>query len=67
VEDDARFFHSELKKVCDAHHKDYYSKFKKWADDYFYISHRKETRGIGGIFFDRLNTGDGMSFEKNIL
>ncbi|MCC6370199.1 MAG: oxygen-dependent coproporphyrinogen oxidase [Bacteroidia bacterium] len=67
VEGDARFFHAELKRVCDAHHKDYYSKFKKWADDYFFISHRKETRGVGGIFFDRLNSGDAMSFEKNIL
>jgi coproporphyrinogen III oxidase len=65
IEDDAIFFHSELKKVCDKHHSDYYAKFKKWADDYFFISHRKETRGIGGIFFDRLNEGDRMSFEKN--
>lgn len=71
VEEDARFFHSELKAVCDKHHKEYYSKFKKWADDYFFISHRKETRGIGGIFFDRLNESDEsdsdrMSFEKNV-
>ncbi|MES2134527.1 MAG: oxygen-dependent coproporphyrinogen oxidase [Bacteroidota bacterium] len=65
VEEDARFFHSQLKTVCDKHNKEYYSKFKDWADEYFYISHRKETRGIGGIFFDRLNTGNGMSFEQN--
>lgn len=70
VEEDARYFHSELKKVCDKHHHNYYPKFKKWADDYFYITHRKETRGIGGIFFDRLNEGDEsdgyrMNFEKN--
>jgi coproporphyrinogen III oxidase len=52
---DARFFHTSLKQVCDHHHKTYYSKFKKWADDYFYIKHRNETRGIGGIFFDRLH------------
>lgn len=64
-ETDARFFHGEIKKVCDQHHSDYYSQFKKWADDYFFISHRKETRGIGGIFFDRLNEGEGMSFEQN--
>ncbi|MBA2610575.1 MAG: oxygen-dependent coproporphyrinogen oxidase [Bacteroidetes bacterium] len=64
-DDDAIFFHSQLKNLCDKHHKDYYSKFKKWADDYFYISHRKETRGIGGIFFDRLNTEGNMNFEKN--
>lgn len=55
VEGDARFFHGELKKVCDKHDVDYYPRFKKWADDYFFIPHRNETRGIGGIFFDRLN------------
>jgi coproporphyrinogen III oxidase len=66
VEEDARAFHSELKSVCDKHHASYYSKFKKWADDYFFITHRNETRGIGGIFFDRLNENDGMSFEKNL-
>jgi len=65
VEDDAKFFHNELKKVCDKHHSSYYQKFKKWADDYFYIPHRKETRGIGGIFFDRLNSDLEMSFEQN--
>lgn len=64
-EDDAKFFHSQLKNVCDKHNTTYYSKFKKWADDYFFITHRKETRGIGGIFFDRLNTDNDMSFEKN--
>jgi coproporphyrinogen III oxidase len=66
MEDDAKYFHAQLKKVCDKHHPDYYSDFKKWADDYFYITHRKETRGIGGIFFDRLKEGKGMSFEKNL-
>lgn len=66
VEEDARFFHSELKKVCDRHHASYYPKFKAWADDYFFIQHRKETRGIGGIFFDRLTSDAEMSFEKNL-
>ncbi|MBL7932326.1 MAG: oxygen-dependent coproporphyrinogen oxidase [Bacteroidia bacterium] len=66
VAEDAKFFHLELKKVCDKHNASYYPKFKKWADDYFYINHRKETRGIGGIFFDRLNTGNDMSFEQNL-
>ncbi len=65
-EEDAKFFHGELKKVCDKHHENYYPKFKKWADDYFFIEHRKETRGIGGIFFDRLNSDPEMSFEKNL-
>jgi coproporphyrinogen III oxidase len=66
VEDDAKYFHQQLKNVCDQHHAEYYPKFKKWADDYFYISHRQETRGIGGIFFDRLNQSEEMSFEKNL-
>lgn len=55
---EAGFFHRELKKICDNHHPTYYAKFKKWADDYFFIVHRKETRGIGGIFFDRLQGND---------
>lgn len=63
---DAVFFHSELKKVCDRHHASYYNEFKNWADDYFFIRHRNETRGIGGIFFDRLNEREGMNFEKNL-
>ena len=54
-DEDAIFFHETLKNACDKHDKEYYPKFKKWADDYFYIQHREETRGIGGIFFDRLN------------
>ena len=55
VESDAHFFHSQLKSVCDKYDSAFYPKFKKWADDYFFIKHRNETRGIGGIFFDRLN------------
>jgi len=65
VDEDAKFFHSQLKSVCDKHHTSYYSKFKTWADDYFFINHRKETRGVGGIFFDRLNQNEEMSFEQN--
>lgn len=61
---DAQYFHQELKKVCDRHHKEYYTRFKNWADDYFYIKHRKETRGIGGIFFDRLSPNEGMSLNE---
>jgi coproporphyrinogen III oxidase len=66
VPEDAAFFHHALKAVCDKHHPEYYARFKKWADDYFFITHRKETRGIGGIFFDRLHTDANMSFEKNL-
>ena len=61
VEEDAAFFHQTMKKVCDAHHPTYYPAFKKWADDYFYLKHRKETRGVGGIFFDRLSNKDGFT------
>ena len=65
-EKDAVFFHQSLKEVCDKHHANYYVDFKKWADDYFFINHRNETRGIGGIFFDRLNQSEEMSFEQNL-
>ncbi len=50
----ARYFHQQLKNVCDKHDAAYYPKFKEWADNYFYLPHRDETRGVGGIFFDRL-------------
>ncbi|SMO45331.1 oxygen-dependent coproporphyrinogen oxidase [Solitalea koreensis] len=71
-EDDARFFHQTLKNTCDQHHADYYSSFKKWADDYFFIKHREETRGVGGIFFDRLGEteqftlADRWEFVKSV-
>ncbi len=65
VKEDAQFFHRKLKAHCDAFHPEFYSTFKKWADDYFYIPHRKETRGIGGIFFDHLNESKyGLSKEQ---
>jgi len=51
-EEDMKHFHGTYKEVCDNHDPDYYAKFKKWADDYFFIKHRGETRGLGGIFFD---------------
>ncbi|MBI3509606.1 MAG: oxygen-dependent coproporphyrinogen oxidase [Bacteroidetes bacterium] len=54
VEDDAVFFHRQLKKVCDKFDAKFYPCFRKNADEYFFIKHRNETRGIGGIFFDRL-------------
>ncbi|MCD6017243.1 MAG: coproporphyrinogen oxidase [Bacteroidetes bacterium] len=65
VDEDASFFHGKLKEVCDKHHYSYYSEFKTWADNYFYINHRKETRGIGGIFFDRVNQNEHLNFEQN--
>ncbi|MFY9589206.1 oxygen-dependent coproporphyrinogen oxidase [Rickettsia endosymbiont of Halotydeus destructor] len=51
-------FHQAFKKACDKHDKGYYPKFKKQCDEYFYLKHRKEARGIGGIFYDYLNTGN---------
>ncbi len=45
-------FHKKLKLMCDQHNKKYYAKYKKWCDEYFYLPHRDESRGIGGIFFD---------------
>ena len=53
IRDEAVFVHQYLKDVCDRFDPDYYPRFKEWCDRYFYIKHRKETRGIGGLFFDR--------------
>ena len=64
VDDDARFFHSYLKETCDRFNAAFYERFKTWADDYFFIKHRDETRGIGGIFYDKLIAADGMSWES---
>ncbi len=52
--DDAKFFHTSLKNICDQFDTSYYTTFKEWADNYFFIKHRNETRGIGGMFFDKL-------------
>ena len=51
-ENERKEFHKILKDMCNRHNKNYYSKYKKWCDEYFYLPHRKEPRGIGGIFFD---------------
>ncbi len=60
----AKSFHEILKNSCDSHSNEFYPKFKSWADDYFFVKHRNETRGIGGIFFDRLNDSTGRSKEQ---
>ncbi|MDF7811590.1 oxygen-dependent coproporphyrinogen oxidase [Hymenobacter sp. YC55] len=60
----ARWFHQQIAHVCEQHDASYYPRFKQWADEYFYIPHRQETRGIGGIFFDRLTVGKDGSFEE---
>ncbi len=62
--EDAQYFHQQLEEVCSKHHSSYYPEFKRWADDYFYLKHRQETRGVGGIFFDRLSQTD--EFDKNL-
>ena len=70
VEEDARAFHHTLKTACDRHHPAFYPKFKTWADDYFFIQHRNETRGVGGIFFDYLKPdepGNGQGLSKTQL
>jgi coproporphyrinogen III oxidase len=54
-EEDAVHFHATLKQACDAHDEAFYPEYKAWCDRYFYIPHRKEARGVGGIFFDNLN------------
>ncbi|MHA7872716.1 MAG: oxygen-dependent coproporphyrinogen oxidase, partial [Hyphococcus sp.] len=56
--EDSKEFHAAMKAACDAHDDSYYAKFDKWCDEYFWLAHRNEPRGIGGIFYDRLNTGD---------
>ena len=62
--DESRRFHIRLKEICDRFDSKAYAKYKSWADDYFYNKHRQETRGIGGIFFDRLNEKSGYKKEK---
>ncbi len=63
-ENQSQYFHQELKRACDKHDSEYYPQFKKWADDYFYIKHRNETRGIGGIFFDKLIEDEKHNLEE---
>lgn len=55
---DTQHFHATLQAACDAYNPDYYQRFKAWADEYFYIPHRGRARGVGGIFYDDLATGD---------
>jgi len=55
---DTADFHAALKHACDAHDAGYYPRFKQWCDEYFFLKHRNEARGVGGIFFDYHDTGD---------
>ena len=63
-----KWFHKELKRTCDFHNKNYYKKYKKWCDQYFYLPHRNEMRGIGGIFFDykRENWEKDFAFVRDV-
>ncbi|MEX5727713.1 coproporphyrinogen III oxidase [Rhodovulum iodosum] len=57
-DDDTEAFHAVLKEHCDRHDLSHYPRFKAWADEYFYVPHRHRARGVGGIFYDDLNSGD---------
>ena len=62
-------FHADLKACCERHDPDYYPKYKQWCDDYFYLEHRDEPRGAGGIFYDYLDSGDreaDFSFTRDV-
>jgi len=63
-----KYFHTELKKMCNLHNQKYYKRYSKWCDEYFYLPHRKEPRGIGGIFFDYKmdNWEKDFSFVKDV-
>ena len=55
--EDTGHFHAALQAACDAHDPEYYARFKAWADEYFFVPHRGRARGVGGIFYDDLNSG----------
>lgn len=68
-EEDAKHWHQTAKLACDPFGENTYSKYKKWCDEYFYLPHRKEPRGIGGLFFDDLNEPDfdtSFSFLRSV-
>ncbi|MEO8113429.1 MAG: oxygen-dependent coproporphyrinogen oxidase [Phenylobacterium sp.] len=60
--DDTVLFHAAMQGACDPYDPEWYGRYKAWCDEYFYLPHRKETRGVGGIFYDRHNSGD---FERD--
>ena len=69
VDKDTQDFHATLKKICESFDPTYYEKFKSWADEYFYLPHRQEPRGVGGIFYDYLNSGNweqDFSFTQEV-
>lgn len=64
-EEDTREFHQALEATCDAHDPRHYARFKKWADEYFYIPHRQTHRGVGGIFYDHLECENEAGWQAN--
>ncbi|MCK0127506.1 oxygen-dependent coproporphyrinogen oxidase [Erythrobacter sp. F6033] len=64
-EEDTDEFHASMRAACMAHNPTYYEKYKKWADEYFYIPHREVHRGVGGIFYDHLECDDDPSWDRN--
>ncbi len=64
-DEDTAEFHAALKAACDAHDPEHYPRFSKWADEYFYIPHRKVHRGVGGIFYDHLEGAGDEGWEAN--
>ena len=67
--EDATRFLSAMESACNAHDETYFPKYKKWCDEYFYLPHRNEHRGVGGIFYDRLDSGDwdaDFAFTKDV-
>jgi coproporphyrinogen III oxidase len=67
--EDAAFFHRAYQAACDRHGEDYYAKYKKWCDEYFFLPHRGEPRGAGGIFYDYLESGnpeDDFAFTRDV-
>ena len=65
-EEDAVHFHTVLKRICDQHNPLYYPRFKKGCDEYFYLPHRKETRGIGGIFYDYIGRDEKVDLDATL-
>ena len=63
--EDTEAFHARFRAACMAHNPTYYDRFKKWADEYFFIPHRNVARGVGGIFYDHLECGDEAEWERH--
>ncbi|ODS93197.1 MAG: coproporphyrinogen III oxidase [Erythrobacter sp. SCN 62-14] len=64
-DEDTKAFHAAMQAACDSHGADYYERYAKWAEDYFYIPHRQVHRGVGGIFCDHLECADDAAFDAN--